>query len=218
MRKPVQVPGSIDAPVTLPAPSSPAPQQDQDETAADEVICLTSPPQTPIRPTRERPLPTSPVPPGAIPQSSPVPSSLTDLIGTEDCTIHCRQCGLDLPAVEQLVDHFSDDPHTNDTIYCYSCDETFEKPHLLWPHIFTSLRHEHAPPNTRAEFSSTQFRWDALTSGQRYSGESPIEVTGPGKTRKVCFPGGKCRTALTIFIATARVSGGQGSFSTGSQG
>ncbi|GHJ89608.1 hypothetical protein NliqN6_6010 [Naganishia liquefaciens] len=167
------------------AAALPTEHQDTDVTAAaDEVICLTSPPHTPNRPTRQQPLPITPMTPGAIPQSSPVSSSLTDLIGTEDCTIYCRQCDLDLPAVEQLVDHFSAEPHENDTIYCYSCDETFDKPHLLWPHIFTSLRHENAPPNTRAEFSGTQFRWDALMSGQRCSGESPIEITGPGKTRK----------------------------------
>lgn len=187
MRMGVQAPTAV---VTQAIPAGPAPPPVQEEESDqaeddDEVICLTSPPQTPTRTNRKRP---SAIVPVAIPLSSPVPSSLTDLIGTEDCTIHCRQCDLDLPAVESLVDHFSDDPHRNDTIYCYSCDETFDKPHLLWPHIFTSLRHENAPPGTKAEFSSTQFRWDSLASGQRCSGEAPIEVVGPGKTRKVSFP------------------------------
>lgn len=120
-----------------------------------------------------------------VPDSQPVSSTLTEMIGTEDCTMYCRQCQIDIPVVESLVDHFSDTGHCNDTVYCYTCDETFVKPHLLWPHLYTSPRHERAPPGSRFEFSSTDFRWEALLMGQRSSGEAPLDLGSPAQTIKV---------------------------------
>lgn len=118
------------------------------------------------------------------PRSEPISPSLEEVIGVEDCTMHCRQCKEDFPTVEALVDHFAD-VHGEDTIYCYTCAETFPKAHLLWPHLYTSPRHENAPPQTMFEFSSTTFHRDALTRGQRCSGEAPIDMSGANETRKV---------------------------------
>lgn len=157
------------------------PQYDRDH----ELEYLSTPPRRPAsspanaKRRLEFETPTAPAP-----RSEPISPTLLEVIGVEDCTMHCRQCDVDFQTVEGLVDHFTEE-HGDDTSYCYTCDETFAKPHLLWPHLYTSPRHENAPPESKFEFSSTAYRWEALMTGQRCSGEAPIDISGANETRKV---------------------------------
>ncbi|KAJ9091443.1 hypothetical protein QFC20_007633 [Naganishia adeliensis] len=156
------------------------PQYDRDH----ELEYLSTPPRRPAsspanaKRRLEFETPTAPAP-----RSEPISPTLLEVIGVEDCTMHCRQCDVDFQTVEGLVDHFTEE-HGDDTSYCYTCDETFAKPHLLWPHLYTSPRHENAPPESKFEFSSTAYRWEALMTGQRCSGEAPIDMSGANETRK----------------------------------
>lgn len=158
-----------------------SPQSDRDR----EPEYLSTPPRRPASsPANAKRRLEFETPTAAAPRSEPISPTLVEVIGVEDCTMHCRQCDVDFQTVEALVDHFAEE-HGEDTSYCYTCDETFAKPHLLWPHLYTSPRHENAPPESKFEFSSTSYRWEALMSGQRCSGEAPMEFSGANESRKV---------------------------------
>jgi hypothetical protein len=156
--------------------------------AKRDIEHLPTPPRRPASsPPRHNRPGESQTPARPAPRSEPISPSLEEVIGVEDCTMYCRQCDEDFLTVEALVDHFID-THGDDTSYCYTCAETFTKPHLLWPHLYTSPRHECAPPGTKFEFSSTAYRWEALMKGQRCSGEAPIDISAANETRKVSHP------------------------------